>query len=116
SRSIAHTRFTGFAMPEFIVDGATGAAYLLEFNPRPAPQTHLPAEVIGVDLCRAWHAHIAGESPPKLAGPIIGRTVAMFPQEWLRDPDSAHLRPENAVQDVPNDDPRLLQAFLTLKG
>jgi predicted ATP-grasp superfamily ATP-dependent carboligase len=114
-RFIAHCSYSGFAMPEFLVDRAAGTVHLLEFNPRPAPQAHFDEQTCGVDLCRAWHAHIAGQPPPTFVGPSAGRTIALFPQEWLRDPDSPYLGGET-IQDVPKDDPALLQAYLTLRG
>jgi hypothetical protein len=36
--------------------------------------------------------------------------IALFPQEWLRDPKSPHLA--SAYHDVPWDDPALLHALI----
>jgi hypothetical protein len=109
----ARTRYSGFASMQFLLDPKTGPKFL-EFNPRPVPLMHLDEEMCGIDWCRAWHAALAGETPPQFRGPIVGRRIALFPQEWLRDRQSPFLTTD-AVPDVPWDDPALLQALLTLK-
>jgi biotin carboxylase len=110
-RFVAHTSYSGFAMPEFIIDRASGVAHWIEFNSRPAPQTHWDEAMVGMDLMAAWHAHLAGTPVPKFRGPIVGRTIALFPQELQRDSSSRFLS-TGAVQDVPWDDVPLLQAYL----
>jgi biotin carboxylase len=112
---VAQTRYSGFAMPEFLVERASGRANWIEFNCRPAPQTHFTQAIAGVDLCRAWHAHIAGLEIPQFR-PEIGRTIALWPQEWLRDPHSPFLLPANATQDPVEDDSTLLAAYTMLKA
>ena len=39
---------------------------------------------------------------------------ALFPQEWLRDPQSKYLT-TNALHDVPWDDPQLLKGYVDLR-
>lgn len=91
---------------DFIRDGA-GKVHLLEINPR-ATQTAALAFGDGGDLVAALSARIAGR-PSRARRPVIeADTVALFPQEWRRDPASPYL--SMAHHDVPWDDPGLLRA------
>jgi biotin carboxylase len=110
-RFAAHVQYCGFASMQFIVDAATQTPKFLEFNARPLPMQHMDEDLCGVDFGKAWHAVAAGSEPPQFRGPIIGRTIALFPQEWMRDPASKYLKPDEIV-DVPWDDPPLLRAYL----
>ena len=103
----------GFASIQFLLDPASDRALFLEFNCRPVPMMHMDESLVGIDWCRAWHAAMEGAKPPKFTGPILGRKIALFPQEWLRDPASSFLTTE-AVADVPWDDLELLQGYLKL--
>ena len=104
----------GFFMVDYVVHERTGEAYLLEIKRRIGTGGHLGAAV-GVDLCAALRAAIAGQ--PALTGndvpPGFERTVAQFPQEWLRDPASPWLR--ICPADVPWDDPDVFEAMLRLR-
>jgi hypothetical protein len=108
---VAALRYNSFGSVQFVIEAATKQPYFLELNPRPVPIIHAPQELVGIDWCQAWHAAIAGETPPIFNGPIVGRKVALFPQEWYRDRNSRFLHYE-AVHDVPWDDPALLQGYL----
>jgi carbamoyl-phosphate synthase large subunit len=99
---------TGFVAFDFMIDDATGDIYLLECNPRPIPVCHLGSR-IGVDLCVALKAELAGESRTA-SEHIIGETITLFPQEWLRNPVGI-ARTGNYV-DIPLDDPPLLRAMV----
>jgi hypothetical protein len=113
-RLVAGFGITGLLGSEFIVEEATGDAYLLEINRRIGPATHRGA-LLGVDLCAALHAALHGRPSPSRSGLDPGEEgiAVMFPQEWLRDPDSHWLR-EYPV-DVPWDEPELLEAMLALR-
>ncbi|MBI2924179.1 MAG: hypothetical protein HYY24_00560 [Verrucomicrobia bacterium] len=105
---VAAVKFTGFVEFDFIVEARTGAACLLECNARPSPMSSLGG-LTGVDLSRALFAKVCGER--KRPTPLkAGRLVALFPQEWHRDPDNPLLR--GAHHDVPWDDPALLRALV----
>jgi hypothetical protein len=111
ARLIAAIGFTGIGEVEFMIEDGTGHAYLCEFNPRPAPTSHLGG-LVGADLCRALHDGLAGNlragsQPLSTQGE---RVVALFPQEWIRDPSSEWLL--RAWHDVPWDDPPLLEALI----
>ena len=105
---------TGLFAFEFIAHEKTEECFLLEINRRVTPGTHAAAQV-GIDLCAALYAGLHGT-------PMNGRTdldpdeehtLAHFPQEWLRDPNSRYLR-EQPV-DAPWDDPELFEAMLALR-
>ncbi len=111
ARLVGALGFTGIGEVEFMIEDGTNRAYLCEFNPRPAPTSHLGG-LVGADLCCALHDALAGslrpDSPP--LSTQGERVVALFPQEWIRDPSSEWLL--SAWHDVPWDDPALLQALV----
>lgn len=98
--------FSGFASLDFQLD-PEGHAQLIELNPRPTPICHL-GEALGLDLCARLAATLRGEPVADADAPGLPRTVALFPQEWARNPESPYL--ESALHDVPWDDPDLLEA------
>lgn len=99
---------SGFASFDFILEAGSGRPYLLECNPRPVPVTHL-GRLVGADLCAALYQQLASGRPPQ-QGPVKSLEVALFPQEWRRDPSSPALGA--AYHDVPWDDPALLRALV----
>jgi biotin carboxylase len=92
---------------DFILEADTGHAYLLEINPRATQVGHLTLGV-GRDLPAALYSAVSGESLQP--APIVtGKdTIALFPQEWIRDPGSEFLR--SAYHDVPWEEPELVRA------
>lgn len=107
--------FNGFASFDFVIEHGTGIAHLIECNPRPVPIAHLGARV-GADLCAAWYAALAGTPRPSVLHATRELTVAMFPQELLRDPTAVARAGDAAdrFHDVPLDDPTLHDALLAL--
>jgi hypothetical protein len=103
----------GFAGAQFVVERDRGTPLLIEVHRRMIPATHSGA-LVGIDLAAALFAAQAGrpwDGPADLPdGP--GLRLALFPQEWYRDPDSAWLR--SLPTDTPWHDPRLLEAMLRL--
>jgi predicted ATP-grasp superfamily ATP-dependent carboligase len=104
---------SGFVGTEFLLDSATGTPYLIEINRRMVPATHTGVRV-GVDLAAALAAVM---EPRDRTGPTdmpVGneRTLALFPQEWLRDRASPDLA--QRPSDAPWDDPALFRAMLRL--
>ncbi len=90
---------------DFMLEAHTGNAYLIEINPRITQVGHL-AFGPGHDLPAAFYAALCG-SPIREAGKVTdGDTVALFPQEWIRDPASEYLR--TAYHDVPWEEPALV--------
>jgi len=103
--------YGGFASLDFIVDGA-GRAYLIELNPRPTPISHL-GERFGACLCRRLHAALTGAPIPTAEPEGLPVRVALFPQEWVRAPDSPHLA-AGVFHDVPWDEPDLVEAYVAM--
>lgn len=89
---------TGFCGLDFVIEESTGAAHLIEVNPRATPIGHL-ALGAGHDLPAALHARLLGASVPLTKPAIPGDVIAMFPGEWRRDPLSHYMR--DAFHDVP---------------
>lgn len=94
---------------DFIRDGE-GRVHLLEINPRATQTAALPLGA-GRDLVAALTARVAPQSAVAVPPTIDGDLVALFPQEWRRDPASSFLT--EAHHDVPWDDPVFLRACLT---
>ena len=113
-RLVSGFGISGLFATECIIDEKTGQAYLIEINRRLTPGMHV-GERIDVDLGAALHAALAGTQSTSRGDPSpeeegIG---VHFPQEWLRDPESAFLR-EYPV-DIPWDDPGLFEAMVALR-
>lgn len=104
--------YSGFASLDFMLD-ASGRAHLIELNPRPTPITHL-GERFGACLCRHLHAALTGQPTTATVPQGLPSRVALFPQEWVRDQNSAHLA-AGVFHDVPWDEPDLVEAY-TLFG
>jgi predicted ATP-grasp superfamily ATP-dependent carboligase len=113
ARLIEAAGITGYASTQYIVEAATGLPYLIELNRRMTPATYMGARA-GVNLAAALAAAVAGRAWEGARDIIPGRelALALFPQEWLRDPASAHLRA--LPSDTPWDDPQLLRAMFRL--
>lgn len=98
-------KLSGVCGFDFMIEANTGNAYLIEINPRATQVGHISLGA-GRDLPAALYAAVS-ERPIQLA-PIAtdNDTIALFPQEWARDPESAFLR--TAHHDVPWDAPELV--------
>jgi hypothetical protein len=105
---------SGLAGSEFIIDERSGNAYLLELSRRVTPGTHR-GRLLNVDLCAALRSAIDGT--PNFSRDGLDEeeehVYALFPQEWLRDPQSEYLR--RGPVDVPWDEPELIEAMLALR-
>lgn len=105
---IAAMGASGFIGFDFMIQAGTGDAYLLECNPRPIQVGHL-GPYVGVDLCASLAAGLRGEEQ-SAAGAAGRADIALFPQEWLRDP--AGVAGLEMPLDAPWDDPDLLRAMM----
>lgn len=83
---------------DFMLEGSTGNAFLIEINPRATQVGHLTLGP-GRDLPAALCAAVSGK--PVKPGPKVTEknTIALFPQEWIRSRASAFL--ESGYHDVP---------------
>jgi ATP-grasp domain len=106
-RIVARLGFTGYCGLDFILEEGTDKPYFLEFNPRATQIVHLGA-LFGVDLCGALSCVLNGVPVPK-AKRLSALSVALFPQDWRRDP-SGRDRPAD-VLDIPMRDPKLFRAL-----
>jgi hypothetical protein len=97
---------------DFMVESHTGSAYLIEINPRATQVGHLRLGP-GRDLPAALYAAVSGHAVQVVPKITENDTIALFPQEWMRDPESPFLR--SAYHDVPWEEPELLQACLRLR-
>jgi len=103
----------GLVGAQYMIEPDRGAALLIEIHRRMLPATHAGG-LVGVDLAAALRACVDGVSwtgPTDLPGGT-GRRIALFPQEWYRDPESAWLA--TLPSDAPWHDPRLFEAMLKI--
>jgi len=91
---------------DFMLEEHTGNAYLIEMNPRATQVGHLGLGD-GRDIPAALYAVLSGnavESTPKVTEK---HTIALFPHEWIRDPESPFL--QSAYHDIPWEEPELVR-------
>ncbi len=94
---------------DFMLQEKTGDAYLIEVNPRATQVGHL---TLGKhrDLPAALYAAITRTSLKPSPAVTDKTTIALFPNEWMRDPASNFLR--TAYHDVPWGEPGLVQVAI----
>lgn len=92
---------------DFMLEARTGNAYLIEINPRTTQVGHLPLGP-GRDLPAAFYAALTGKSVQPAPQVTENDTIALFPQEWKRDPASPFL--VSGYHDVPWEEPALVRA------
>jgi len=83
---------------DFMLENGTGDAYLVEMNPRATQVGHLPLGQ-GRDLAAALYAAVTGGTIHESPKVTENNTVALFPHEWLRSPESPFL--QSGYHDVP---------------
>ncbi len=104
-KMVSRLGLSGLQGFDFMIEAATGHAYLIEINPRATQVGHL-ALGSGRDLPAALLAAVSGK-PVQPAPRITDKdTIAIFPSEWVRDPNSAFLT--QGYHDVPWSQPALL--------
>jgi hypothetical protein len=101
---------SGFYGLDFILEEQTGIAWLLEMNSRATQIPHL-ALGPGRDLPAAAFAAVTGLPVRPRPAVTNEETIALFPQEWNRDPASSLIR--SAYHDVPWDSPTLVRACIS---
>jgi hypothetical protein len=91
---------------DFMLEEQTGNAFLIEINPRATQVCHL-AFGSERDIPAALCAALSGKDAQP--APIVTEndTIALFPQEWTRDPESQFL--QSAYHDVPWEEPELIR-------
>ncbi|MGA8440693.1 MAG: ATP-grasp domain-containing protein [Candidatus Sulfotelmatobacter sp.] len=91
---------------DFMLEEQTGEAYLIEMNPRATQVGHL-ALGLGRDIPAALYAALSGKAVHPVPRVTENQTIALFPQEWIRDPESPFLR--SAYHDIPWEEPELVR-------
>lgn len=94
---------------DFLLEKDTERPYLIEMNPRATQVGHL-ALGPGRDLPAALNAAIRGHAVPETVKITQNSTIALFPQEWLRNPQSTFLT--SAYHDIPWEEPDLIRDCL----
>jgi glutathione synthase/RimK-type ligase-like ATP-grasp enzyme len=102
-RRLGLSGFYGF---DFMLETDTQHTYLIEINPRVTQVGHLNLGP-GCDLPAALYAALSGKAVQPAPKVTEKDTIALFPQEWIRDPQSAYL--QSAYHDVPWKKPELVR-------
>ncbi len=105
------TRYSGFGGIDAVLPEDGGPPVFLEFNARPTQTTHL-GSLAGSDLCQAMACALEGRPYEGVFGRTSGKTVALFPAEWVRDASSRYLTA--AHHDVPWTERRMTAAILNI--
>lgn len=98
---------SGFFGLDFMIEERSGAAYLIEMNPRCTPLCHLQLGK-GRDMVSALWAQLSGQ-PYRDTPPVTTReTIAYFPQAWTSKSEFL----QSSYQDIPQGEPELMQELL----
>jgi hypothetical protein len=98
---------SGFFGLDFMIEGGSGAAYLIEMNPRTTPLCHLRLGK-GRDMPGAIWAQLADQPCPEAPPVTHNEMIAYFPQAW----NSNHDLLQSCFQDIPQGEPELVQELL----
>ena len=98
---------SGFFGLDFMIEDGSGAAYLIEMNPRTTPPCHLRIGK-GRDMPGALWAELTGQPLPEAPRVTENEMIAYFPQP----DDSKNGLLHSCYQDVPNGEPELVQELL----
>jgi hypothetical protein len=102
-------KLSGLHGLDFMLEAHTGNAHLIEINPRTTQVGHL-ALGFERDLPAALNAALTGEEIQPAPKITESDTIALFPQEWARDPKSEFL--QSAYHDVPWEEPELIRSCI----
>jgi len=102
-------RLSGFCGLDFMLHERSGAAYLIEVNPRCTQLGHLVVPGQG-DLAGLLCARLGAPAAGRTQRPLASDVVAFFPQALAWSPDSPYM--QSCSHDVPWTEPRLVQELL----
>jgi hypothetical protein len=105
---VRRLRLSGLIGFDFVIEAATGRAFLIEMNARATPTCHLALDGED-DLVGALAARFSGERRRRPGAKIASNAIALFPQELWRDPHSDYLH--SSHHDVPWDNPKFIAAY-----
>jgi Carbamoyl-phosphate synthase L chain, ATP binding domain len=106
TKMVRRLNLSGLHGFDFMLEANTRRAFLIEINPRSTQVGHL-AFGRGRDLSAALFSAVTGRELQEAPKITDKDTVALFPQEWLRDPESEFLA--SAYHDVPWEEPELVR-------
>jgi hypothetical protein len=112
-KMVCRLNLSGLHGFDFMLEKSTGNAYLIEINPRTTQVGHLTLGP-GRDLPAALFVALQGHGPESNTVLTDKNIVALFPQEWIRDPSSPYLL--CAYHDVPWDEPELVRDAVRRRG
>src|SRR5271170_2793893 len=98
---------------DFMLEERTGNPYLIEINPRATQVGHLTLGE-GRDLPAALFAGVSGKAVQAAPKATEKDMIALFPQEWMRDPTSSFL--QSGYHDVPWEEPELVRDCVSRDG
>jgi formate-dependent phosphoribosylglycinamide formyltransferase (GAR transformylase) len=110
---VKRLNLSGLVGFDFMLEEQTSNPYLIEVNPRATQVGHLTLGP-GHDLPGAFYAAVTGEAIREAPKITENRTIALFPQEWKRNPESSFL--QSGYHDVPWEEPELIRAFAHSSG
>jgi hypothetical protein len=97
-------QLSGFHGLDFMIEDATGHAYLIELNPRCTQLGHLQTVMHG-DLVGVFCSEFCNTSSMQVR-PIYEETVAFFPEALFSNPECPFLK--TSYVDIPWEEPRLV--------
>ncbi|MGH9690966.1 MAG: ATP-grasp domain-containing protein [Candidatus Acidiferrales bacterium] len=106
---VRRLKLSGLHGFDFMLEAHTENAYLIEMNPRATQVGHLTLGS-GRDLPAALYAAVARQSIQEAPKVTENDTIALFPQEWIRNSESTFLR--SGYHDVPWEEPELIRACI----
>jgi hypothetical protein len=95
---------SGFFGLDFVVEEGSGAAYLIEMNPRCTPPTHLRLGA-GRDMVGALSAQLTGKQLSEPVSITQNSLIAYFPEALLRKSEFL----PSSYHDVPEGEPELIE-------
>ena len=104
-RMVRQLNLSGLHGFDFMLEEQTRNAYLIEMNPRATQVGHLTLGP-GRDIPEALYSVLSGKAVDPAPKVTENDTIALFPQEWIRDAESPFLR--SAYHDIPWEEPELV--------
>jgi predicted ATP-grasp superfamily ATP-dependent carboligase len=100
---------TGLVGFDFMIEAATGAAYLIEMNPRSTPICAVRMGP-GGDLAEALVARLTHRAPRERPAKTERDILVFFPDTWQVDPSNPILH--SGYHDVPWEQPNLVRVLM----
>jgi len=105
-KMVSSLKLSGLYGFDFMLEAGTGNVFLIEINPRSTQVGHLNLGA-GRDIPAALYAALSNQVEQPAPKVTDKDTIALFPQEWIRDPQSPFLR--SAYHDIPWQEPELIR-------